>query len=278
MEEDEKIEVSKKLLKTLTVDTRTDILKSLQNRPMTASELSRKLNKHVTTVSEHLDVLKESNLVEKIERPGRKWIYYRLTKPGESIVHPQSYKWVFVLATTFLTCVGGLYLITANTYPGHWLYPIERIRENIQLLLATNSLQKAQLHTQYAEERLEETKKVVERGQTNMVGGIMRDYENEVNQAKKEIEIAKQTNQNIVPALETLSESTSKQKTILQNLATKNPEVKEEIQPALNVSEESHATAVAELVSITGKEYGKESPEYNASVTNYSVPVSCNIP
>ncbi len=256
MEEDEKIEVSKKLLKTLTVDTRTDILKSLQNRPMTASELSRKLNKHVTTVSEHLDVLKESNLVEKIERPGRKWVYYRLTRPGESIVHPQSYKWVFVFVTTFLTFVGGLYLITANTYPGHWLYPIERVRENIQLLLATNSLQKAQLHTQYAEERLEEMKKVVEKGQVGMVGGIIKDYENDVTQAKKEIEIAKQNNQNIVPALETLSESTAKQTAILQNLATKSPEIKENIQPALNISQESHVTAVAELMNIT-KEYKK---------------------
>jgi DNA-binding transcriptional ArsR family regulator len=245
---------------------------------MTASELSRKLGKHVTTVSEHLDVLKESNLIERIERPGRKWVYYRLTKPGESIVHPQSYKWVFVLVTTFLAFVGGLYLITANTYPGHWLYPIERARENIQLLLTTNNLQRAQLHTQYAEERLEETKKVVERGQAGMVEGIIKDYENEVDQAKKEIEIAKQTNQNIVPALETLSESTAKQKNILQNLATKSPEIKKEIQTALNISEESHDMAVSALINITGKAYGKPSSEYNTSVTNYSTPVSCNIP
>jgi len=85
---EEELKVSKKLLKTLTVETRTDILKSLEIRPMTASELSRKLDKHVTTVSEHLDVLKESNLIERVERPGRKWIYYKLTKPGENIIHP----------------------------------------------------------------------------------------------------------------------------------------------------------------------------------------------
>jgi len=255
--EEEELKVSKKLLKTLTVETRTDILKSLENRPMTASELSRKLNKHVTTVSEHLDVLKESNLIERIERPGRKWIYYKLTKPGESIVHPQSYRWVFIFVTTFLTFVGGWYLLTVNAYPGHWLYPIERARENLQLLLTTNNLQRAKLHIQYAEERLEETKSVVEKGQTNMIRRTVKDYETEVSQATKEIEIAKKTNQNIVPALETFSESTAKQKTILQNLVIRLPEVRKEIQPALNISEEGHSMAVEELANITGKAYGQ---------------------
>jgi len=269
---EEELKISKKLLKTLTVETRTDILKSLEIRSMTASELSRKLDKHVTTVSEHLDVLKESNLIERVERPGRKWIYYKLTKSGENIVRPHSFKLVFVFITIFLTFVGGLYVITANTYPGHWLYPIERARENLQLLLATNNLQKATLHTQYAEERLEETKKVVENGQPGMVGEVIKDYENEVNQATKEIQIAKQKNQNIVPALETLSESAAKQKSILKNLAIKSPEVEKEIQPALNISEESHDMAVAELINITG------SSEYNTSITHNSAPISCNIP
>ncbi len=275
--EEEELRVSKKLLKTLTVETRTDILKTLNERPMTASELSRKLRKHVTTVSEHLDLLKESNLVERVERPGRKWIYYKLTKPGESVVHPQSYRFVFVFVTTFLVFIGGLYMITANTYPGHLLYPVERFRENIQLLLTTNNLQRAQLHTQYAEERLEETKKVVEQGGSG-ISGIIKDYENEVSQAKREIAIAKQSNQNVVPALESLSESTAKQKSILQNLVIKAPEIKKEIQPALNVSEESYETAVEELVNITGKAYGKESFEYNTSIPHYRTPVACSVP
>jgi len=142
----------------------------------------------------------------------------------------------------------------------------------LQLLLATNNLQKATLHTQYAEERLEETKKVVENGQSGMVGEVIKDYENEVNQATKEIQIAKQKNQNVVPALETLSESAAKQESILKNLAIKSPEVEKEIQPALNISEESHDMAVAELVNITG------SSEYNTSITHNSAPIPCNIP
>lgn len=257
MEEDEKFEVSRKLLKTLTVDTRTDILKSLENRPMTASELSRKLDKHVTTISEHLDLLNKSNLIERVERPGRKWVYYKLTKPGERILHPESYRWVFVLVVTSLSFIGILYAFSIETYPGQLLYSLTRTRENFQLALTTNNLQKANLHIERAEKILEDTKTVVDEGQIGMVKELMDNYENEIIQAKNEIEIAQQNNQNVVPALETLSESTAKQKAILQNLATKSPELKEEVQPALNISQETHTAAVSELINITGKKYSK---------------------
>jgi len=256
MEDEEKLKVSKKLLKTLTVDTRTDILKNLEKRPMTASELSRKLDKHVTTISEHLNVLKKSELVERVERPGRKWVYYKLTKPGQKIVHPTSYRWVFVFVVAFFTFVGGWYL-SVDAYPGHWLYGLDRSLENLQLILTPSSLGKARLHIQRAEERLEETKSIVEKGETRSIKDIMSDYETEITQAKKEIEIAKQKEEYVVPTLEVLSESTAKHTAILENIVTKAPEVGEDIQPALNVSEESRVTAVTELVNITGKAYGQ---------------------
>jgi len=257
MEIEERFEVSKKLLKTLTVDTRTDILKSLENRPMTASELSRKLNKHVTTVSEHLDILNKSNLIERVERPGRKWIYYRLTRPGQRILHPESYRWAFIFVVTFLSFVSVWYFISIKTYPGHWLYPITSTGEKFQTILTTNNLQKASLHIEKAEEILEDTKTAVEKGQIGIVKEMMGNYEKEISQARREIEIAKENNQNVVPILEKLSESTAKQTTILQNLATRSSEIKQEVQPALNISEESHTAAVSQLVNITGKSYSQ---------------------
>lgn len=255
MEDEEKLKVSKKLLKTLTVDTRTDILKNLEKRPMTASELSRKLGKHVTTVSEHLNVLKKSELVERVERPGRKWVYYKLTKPGQRIVHPTSYRFVFIFVVAFFTLASAWYLFSVDAYPGHWLYGLDRSLENLQLLLTPTNLGRARLHIQRAEERLEETKSIVERGETTPIKGIVTDYEVEMTQAKKEIEIAKQKQIDVLPVLEVLSESTAKHTAILGNIVTKAPELEEDIQPALNVSEESRATAVTELVNITGKAY-----------------------
>jgi DNA-binding transcriptional ArsR family regulator len=252
---EEELKVSKNLLKTLTVDTRTDILKALEKRPMTASELSRKLGKHVTTVSEHLDLLKNSDLVQRIERPGRKWIYYRLTEPAQKILHPTSYRWSFVLIVAFLSLVSGWYFFSVNAYPGSPFYPSKRAIENFQLLLTTSNLQKAQLHIQHAEQRLEETKKIVGTGQTGLVAEVIKDYQDEMNQAKKEIQIAKQSKTDVVPALETLSESTAKHSAVLKNLAVKEPKIVEKIQPALNTSEETREMAIEDLENITGASY-----------------------
>jgi len=116
---------------------------------------------------------------------------------------------------------------------------------------------RAKLHIQHAEERLAETKSIVEKGETTPVKETVRDYEVEISQAKQEIQIAKQKEQDVVPTLEVFSESAAKQTAILENIATRAPEVGEDIQPALNVSEESLATAVAELTNITGKAYGQ---------------------
>jgi len=105
---EEEFKVSRDLMKAVSADTRTEILHALETRQMTASELSRYLNKHVTTVAEHLELLHESNLVERIERPGRKWIYYKLSKLGKQMLHPQPYKIILVLALSFISLSIGL--------------------------------------------------------------------------------------------------------------------------------------------------------------------------
>jgi DNA-binding transcriptional ArsR family regulator len=105
---EEEFKVSKDLMKAISADTRTQILRALESRQMTASELSRHLDKHVTTVAEHLELLHESNLIERIERPGRKWIYYKLSKIGKQMLHPQSYKVILVLAISFISLSFGL--------------------------------------------------------------------------------------------------------------------------------------------------------------------------
>jgi len=251
--EDEEFRVSKNLLKTLTVETRTNILKALERRPMTASELSRFLGKHVTTVTEHLDLLKDSELVERIERPGRKWVYYKLTKPGEQILQPKSYRWVFVLTITFMTFFGSWYFVTANSYPGQPFYILKRSVENFQLALSQGSLERAQLHIQHANERLEETKHVAGTGNVGLVNSVIDDYETEIEQARTEIEKAKTEKKDVTPVLETFSESTAKQSAMLKNIAIKSPMMAPSIGSALNISEQGHVEATQELVDITQK-------------------------
>ena len=75
---------------------------------MTASELARHLGKHVTTIAEHLDLLAESKLVERIERPGHNWVYYKLSSYGKNILHPHPYKIIFVLSLSIITLSSGI--------------------------------------------------------------------------------------------------------------------------------------------------------------------------
>lgn len=98
--------MDKSILKALSTDTRQEIIKLLARRPYTASELSAILNKHVTTVTEHLDVLEKSGLIKRKESTN-KWIYYTLSDKGERIFKPTYYSWVIVLSISVLCLLIG---------------------------------------------------------------------------------------------------------------------------------------------------------------------------
>lgn len=98
--------MDKNILKALSTETRQEIIKLLAKRPYTASELSGLLKKHVTTVTEHLDMLESSGLIRKKES-SNKWVYYALTDKGEKIFKPAYYSWVVVLSISVLCLLIG---------------------------------------------------------------------------------------------------------------------------------------------------------------------------
>lgn len=104
-------------LKALSTDTRQDIIKLLSERPHTSSELSKKLNKHVTTISEHLDILEDAKLIRRKDT-GNKWVYYTLTDKGEKIFKPAYYTWVITLSLILVivafASLFGLYQLNNN--------------------------------------------------------------------------------------------------------------------------------------------------------------------
>ena len=106
-------------LKALSSDTRQDIVKLLEKRPYTASELSKKLSKHVTTVSEHLLLLEKSGLIRKKDSDN-KWVYYTLTNKGERIFKPAYYSWVIILSLSTLCLLIGIQqiVISPDYYAG----------------------------------------------------------------------------------------------------------------------------------------------------------------
>lgn len=88
----------KNLIKVLSSDTRVEILKELSEKQLTPTDLSKRLGKNKSTIVEHLQVLQDSGLVERNERPGRKFIFYSLTESGRGVASPVPEKRVAVVA------------------------------------------------------------------------------------------------------------------------------------------------------------------------------------
>ncbi|MBN2042692.1 MAG: winged helix-turn-helix transcriptional regulator [Candidatus Aenigmarchaeota archaeon] len=98
---DDKITLDRDTFKTLASGTRVDILKSLDSRRKTLSELSNQFSMSVSTIKEHLDNLVKAGLIEQ-EDDGHKWKYYDLTKKGKRILHPEDARiWIMLAVSAF---------------------------------------------------------------------------------------------------------------------------------------------------------------------------------
>ena len=97
----DKITLDRETFKALAVDTRVKILKILDERQHTLSDLAEELEMAPSTIKEHLDTLVSAGLIKQ-EDKGMKWKYYKLTLKGRAIINPYEKKVWIVLATSFL--------------------------------------------------------------------------------------------------------------------------------------------------------------------------------
>ena len=94
--------------KALASDTRLDILRTLDGKKMSLKDISNATNLKKATLHEHLSKLNEAGLIKKKEREGHKWVYYKLSWKGESLLHPDNTKIVVLFATTFIALMAGI--------------------------------------------------------------------------------------------------------------------------------------------------------------------------
>jgi DNA-binding transcriptional ArsR family regulator len=107
-----KITLDRETFKALASDTRLDILKALDGKNLGLNEIAKVSNLNKATLHEHLTKLNEAGLIKRTERDGHKWVYYKLTWKGESLLHPENTKIVVLFATTFVALwVGVIQLI-----------------------------------------------------------------------------------------------------------------------------------------------------------------------
>ncbi len=105
----DKVKIDRKALFALASETRIEILKKLNERRMTLTELSKELNISKTAVKEHLDKLVQAGLIKKMDE-GRKWLYYELTGEGRRILHPEDKtKIILLLSSAIASITGGLF-------------------------------------------------------------------------------------------------------------------------------------------------------------------------
>ncbi len=103
----DEIKMDRKVFEALASETRINILKTLDSRQMTITELSQELEMAKSSIHEHLGKMQGSGLVEKVE-DGRKWTYYYLTGKGRNILHPhETAKILVLLGMSLLSLVGG---------------------------------------------------------------------------------------------------------------------------------------------------------------------------
>jgi DNA-binding transcriptional ArsR family regulator len=103
-----KITLDRETFKALASDTRLDILKTLDGHNLGLNEIARVTNLNKATLHEHLAKLNEAGLIKRTERDGHKWVYYKLTWKGESLLHPENTKIVVLFVTTFVALWVGI--------------------------------------------------------------------------------------------------------------------------------------------------------------------------
>ncbi|MEK6976292.1 MAG: winged helix-turn-helix domain-containing protein [Candidatus Thermoplasmatota archaeon] len=107
-----KITLDAETFKALASATRLMVLKALDERRKTLTELARDLELNKATVHEHLGLLLAAGLVRKRDDEGRKWIYYELTWTGQSILRPEATTTFNVLlGLSALAAGGGVFML-----------------------------------------------------------------------------------------------------------------------------------------------------------------------
>jgi DNA-binding transcriptional ArsR family regulator len=111
----DKITLDREVFKALASDTRLEILKALDVRQKTVTELAKELELNKATVFEHLEKLDAVGLIQKLDNEDRKWVYWQLTWTGRRLLHPEKITLAILLSTA-----GGA-LVTALAAAWVWL-------------------------------------------------------------------------------------------------------------------------------------------------------------
>ena len=109
-------------MKLLFSKTKIEILKKLNERNYTVSELSKILGKSKSTISEHLNALYKMGLVDKESHS--KWVYYKITNKGKKVLEKLE---------ALILMVGSIFALI-----GMWVYyALKQVKYQTRVLTKT---------------------------------------------------------------------------------------------------------------------------------------------
>lgn len=100
------IVLTKDTFEVLASETRLDILKTLNTRRMTNTELAADLGLAKSTVHHHLQKLADSGFVAAGD-DGHAWVYYALTPEGQALLQPHGGARIRILLAAGLASLAG---------------------------------------------------------------------------------------------------------------------------------------------------------------------------
>lgn len=103
-----KVSLDIQSFKALASETRLDILRTLDGKKMSLTDICQSTNLHKVTLHEHLNKLTEAGFIKRIEREGHKWVYYKLSWKGESLLHPENTHIVVMFSSTLFLLFFGI--------------------------------------------------------------------------------------------------------------------------------------------------------------------------
>lgn len=110
-----RITLDQESFKALASDVRVGILKVLDERRQTVTDLSNILGLSKPTLLEHLEKLQAAGLAKRLDE-GRKWIYYELSDKGRKILHPEKVSIVVALGSAVTLAAVGIVSLLSSSF------------------------------------------------------------------------------------------------------------------------------------------------------------------
>jgi hypothetical protein len=188
------------------------------------------------------------------------------------------FAFALLLLVIFIVGTSGVALASRNSLPGEGLYPVKLAQERVRLLLSFSAEKDAQLHAEFAQERLSEIQMLVFKGRYQYLGETFARYEQEVSQSVDSLRLATKNDLSVAGTLAAeLAQVLSRQTHVLSALSENVPPAnQDQVENALAITIISAQTVedIENEISVPGAPRSSSTPTPTIGFSNSPSPSS----